>query len=790
MYRPIAQLATAAIMLLISGPAAADERPDFSKAERFTFQRQGEMIVNADIATHWLPDKDSFWYKRSGSNGETEFVLVDAATGGSRRAFDHFVIAEGLSRILKRPISAGALPFENFRYSADGKSLEVEMADKRYRCTLSAAGCDVEQMRPDESLSPDGRWVAFVRDHNLWIRPTGGGEPFALTTDGIRHHAYAGTSGDTMEAVSQARSGTPSAPQVLWSPDSRRILTQRIDERAVGEFHLVESIPADGDLRPRHYNFRYPLPGDKAIATARIVAFDIASRKRTDIAGEPLVAAYWNPIQGGLVWWSKDGRQVYSVVRDRYYRTVGINVADSDAGVNRPILTERGKTNLTVNWFREKPLARSLANGDVIWFSERSGWGHLYYYRANGALRNAITTGDWLVRNILAVDEHAQRVFFTAQGRDPSRQPYDQYVYSVRFDGSDLMLLTPEDADHVQMEPTVLTVSNRSVSTDPRQMIERASFSASRRFFIDSYSRPDLATRLVLRRADGSIVRELERADVRRLVASNVPMPEPFSTLAADGKTRLYGTLFKPSGFDPSRRYAVIELIYPGPQMIINSRYFTSAFSSRAGTLDRQALAELGFIVITMDGRGGPFRSKAFWDESYGKMGTAGPLEDHITALRQLATSRPWMDLNRVGIFGHSGGGYASVQAILSHPDFYSVAVASAGDYDQRIYQAWWSDLYNGPDLAGLNATVTPRLASRLKGKLLLIHGEMDDNVHPANAMRLVDALIKADKDFDMLIVPGVNHGLVDPGNPSDAVSRYLQHRKWSYFMRHLGGPR
>jgi dipeptidyl-peptidase-4 len=233
----------------------------------------------------------------------------------------------------------------------------------------------------------------------------------------------------------------------------------------------------------------------------------------------------------------------------------------------------------------------------------------------------------------------------------------------------------------------------------------------------------------------------------------------------------------------------VVELNYPGPQSVINSRYFTSLFSNTIGDLDRQAMAELGFIVVTLDGRGGPFRSKAFWNQSYGNMATAGMLEDHIVGLKQLATTRPWMDLNRVGIFGHSGGGYATAQAMLTYPDFYKVGVAGAGAFDERLYQAAWSDLYNGPDLKGLEAMATPNAASRLRGKLLLVHGEMDDNVHPASMLRLADALMRAGKDFDMLMVPGANHLLVDPSRPGESVTAYLQHRRWRYFVDNLGAP-
>jgi len=779
----------AAALCTIAAPASADET--MARAQRFNAGAQRSAVRNGMIIPRWIAGEDRFWYIADQADGARRFVTVDAATGKASDAFDQTIVAAGLAAALGQPVDPRQLPFSSFRFSADHRSIDLALdaTGKQWRCQLAKPGCSAIEVNRDEIVSPDGQWAAFVQDHNLWVRSIATGARKPLTTDGVEHYAYGGITDDTTHTITTARFGLPNPAQIVWSPDSRHLLAQRIDERAVREMQLLEHVPLDGSLRPKLHDYRYPLPGDTAIAMARLVSFDVATGKRVDIDGPALVAAYLSPIALSQAWWSSDARKIYYLERDRFYRTYTLHVADAATGASRPILSESGKTNVTINWPLEKPLVRTLKNGDFIWFSERSGWGQLYYYTAEGRLRNAITTGDWVVRAILSIDEDKGRLFFTGLGRDAARQPYDQYIYSVRFDGRDLRLLTPEDADHNQNDPEIKARIGGGIALASFDRAEeRAAISPSGRYLVDSYSRPDLAPHLVLRSSDGRLIKQLETADYSRLTQSGFVLPEPFSVLAADGKTRIYGTLFKPSNFDPTKRYAVIEAIYPGPWTNINARAFMAMFSDQNRAYDRQALAELGFIVVTLDGRGNLFRSKSFWDQSYGRMGTAGMLDDHIAALRQLAARRHYIDLDRVGIYGLSGGGFASSNAILRYPDFYKVAVSTAGDHDQRLYQAWWGDLYNGPDYAGYSDTINARFAGGLRGKLMLVHGDMDDNVHPANTLRLVDALIKADKDFDLIVVPGANHMMNVPGDQGKTTA-YLQRRRWQYFIDNLKGP-
>jgi dipeptidyl aminopeptidase/acylaminoacyl peptidase len=385
----------------------------------------------------------------------------------------------------------------------------------------------------------------------------------------------------------------------------------------------------------------------------------------------------------------------------------------------------------------------------------------LYYYDDSGELHNQITQGEWSVRDIVRVDEHARRIYFMASGREGA-DPYQQSLYAIRFDGTGLQRLTPEQADHKWV---------------PAPGTSR--FSPSGRYFVDGYSRPDLPPTWVLRKSDGALIRELERADISRLREGGYVPVEPFQVTAADGKTALYGNLFRPSTFDPSRRYPVIDASYPGPQTIRSGKSFTTALFHR---FEAQSLAELGFIVVTIDGRGTPNRSRAFLDYSYGRLDKASDLEDHIAGLRQLATRYPFLDLDHVGIDGVSAGGFLAALALLRHPGFYKVGVSAEGNHDPRGYLAAWGDTYIGPSAADAYETsVTPQLAENLQGKLLLIHGELDDNVPPALTLRLADALIEANKDFDLIVLPNADH-------TAYFTSPYLIRRKWDYFVRHLLG--
>jgi len=763
--------------------AVAVTRADYSSAERFLPWNTDKYLVNADIQHHWIGKQDRFWYLRTSASDAREFVVVDAATGKTQPAFDHQKIAGGLARATQTAVEPGALPFTEFRYTLAQDAIQFRITgqtEKLWTCQLKTGACSdsTPVERPGESKSPDGKWLVAVRDHNLWIRPAGGGSEVALTTDGVEYNGYSATRGDSGHVVSDQRFGVISPAHVAWSPDSKYLLTYRVDETKIKESYLIQSTPEDGTLRPKLYTFRWPMPGDSNIPALQPVIIDVGTHQLTRFDNMQVNAPFEGALERHYLWWSADGSKAYFIQRERFSRSVSLMVLDPKTGTMHSLVEESSPTWVRLNgddgiW--TDPSVRTCRNGDVIWWSERDGWGHLYYYDgATGRLRNQITKGPWVVRNIVRIDDAQGRVFFTASGREPGREPYKLHLYSVKFDGSGIRLLTPEDAEHARTQSLLEEISHAGLSS--KEETER--FSASGRYFVDSYSGVNLPPVLAVRSADGRLIKNLERADISRLAKGGLTSVEAFKVLAADGRSEIYGNLFRPSKFDPAKRYPLIDSIYPGPQITRTNRAFTAALFDE---LDTQSLAELGFVVITIDGRGTPHRSHEFSDYSYGRLDKASDLDDHIAGIRQLAQRYPYIDLDRVGIWGASGGGYASAHAMLSHPEFYKVAVSAEGNQDQRGYAAHWGETYIGPDnpgnyLLGANAP----LAAHLKGKLLVMQGELDDNVSPSLALQLISALIRENKDFDYLLMPNRTHA-------ADA-SPYFTRRRWDYFVRNLLG--
>jgi dipeptidyl-peptidase-4 len=750
---------------------------DYRRAERFLPANRDRYMRNGDIQHHWIGSDDRFWYRRTDESGNAQFIVFDAGTGRTSAAFDQAVVAQGLRQATHKPVPASALPFVTFRYADDGKSIEFRLGQVEWTCQTTAPSCvQHPALNADEITSPDGRWIAYVRYFNIWVKSTArgtGGRPVALTQNGVAHFAYGGAPGDSLDTVTVERTHAAVPPQLIWSPDSTHLLTHRLDERQVKELDLLQSVPDDGSMRPRLYTYRYPMIGDEHLPLAEPLILSVPSAARAQIDTPPILASFHPPIIAHNIWWSDDARSVYFVDTDRYARHFRLRVADAATGKTRTLLEETSKT------FIDDPanpvIAAVLKNGDVIWFSERDGWGHLYYFNSDGSRRNQITRGEWVVRSIVRVDEHAHKVYFTAGGVDKRANPYFQHLYSIDFDGSGLLSLTPEDADHLE------TYRQRRPSIgDP----ETNPFSASGRIFVDSYSRPDRPPELAVRANDGRLLRVLEVADISALKVSGFTAPEPFEVTAADGKTLLYGNLFRPSHLDPAKHYPVLDSIYPGPQTIRSQWGFSNAVFDHEIP---QTLADLGFIVVTLDSRGTPYRSKAFLSESYGVWVNRTIADDHVAGITQLARRYPYMDVARVGIYGHSGGGIASTRLLLLRPDFYKVAVSAAGVHDQRGYQSVWGDVFTGgPNLGAYANMDNTALAANLRGKLLLIHGDTDDNVHPLETMRMVAALIKANKPFDMLIVPGANHGGTDFSGPR--ASPYVRYRAYDYLLRNLMG--
>ena len=766
--------------LLVLTPLAGQQqltRDDYARAERFLIWNINKLVFKMKVSPHYIGKTDRFWYKNEAREGK-EFVFIDPALNTRQPAFDQARLAAALSTASGKAYEPMKLPFDTFEFTRDGKAIQFDIEKTRWTCDLGTYACtksDAPKAKDEgESLSPDGRWAAFVKDHNLYARPTAGGAEIQLTADGETYYDYGTETEQSTSAVTVRLSGKKQPPVLLWSPDSKKILTHKLDQRKVEPLYLLQSAPPQGFGRPALHAYRYAMVGDKNLPFAEMVIIDVEQKKLMPFKGKPFLLNFMSPISMQQVWWSEDSRNVYAIEEERAYKAVRLWSADAGSGETRLLVEEKGSTFVELNLMDgSRPNVRILGNGaEILWFSERDGWGHLYLCDGKtGALKNQITKGPWVVRDILFVDETNRWVYLTGGGREKGRDPYFQHLYRVRLDGSITQLLTPEDAEH--------SLSAQSANLGSLEI--QSTFSPSGRYFVDSYSRLDMAPVSVLRDSEGRLVRDLEKGDIDLLLATGWKWPERFSVKARDGVTDLYGAIYKPTNFDPAKKYPVIDGIYPGPQITRTPKAFCSDLFSIYELSEDVSLGELGFIVVNIDGLGTPFRSKAFHDFCYGKMEDAGGLEDHITGLRQLVASRPYMDLSRVGIYGHSGGGFASTHALLAYPDFYKVAVSSAGNHDQRGYLAGWGEKYQGL-LEGDNykAQANLGLAANLKGKLLLAHGDLDDNVNPSLTLQVIDALIKANKDFDLLIMPNRNHGFsIDP---------YFTRRKWDYFVRNLLG--
>jgi dipeptidyl aminopeptidase/acylaminoacyl peptidase len=628
----------------------------------------------------------------------------------------------------------------------------------------------------------------FAANHDLWLRANEGKDSTRLTTDGELYNAYGvGVAQPTQLLRNQNRRQRPS---VVWSPDSKRLLVTRTDERNVEQMHYISYTSS----RPRHFQKPYALPGDSVIPITSLHILDLTETMAALVegsaapspgagddppgSGESVAAAAertvplpvnvrvdLEPVPFRVTTgsssvdstWSSDGSRVYITAYTRGAKKHFLAEIDARTGAQRVLAIDSAKTNVIGQEYVEAKSWYVTRDGqDVIWWSERDGWAHLWRFDGNGNLRNQITSGAWPAGIIHHVDETKKQIWFIGRGREPARNPYYGHLYRVNYDGSGLTLLTPEDANH------------------------DIAFAPTGEYFVDRYSRIDAAPVTVLRRAaDGAVVRELERADISRLEEIGWNSAEVFTVKARDGITDIYGVIYWPPSIDPEKKYPVIENIYPGPFVgSVGSWSFKSSG-------ENFALAQLGFVVVQVDHLGTRHRSKAFHDNYYGNMGDNG-IPDHVAAIQQLAIRYPFMDIDRVGIYGHSGGGFASTDAILRFPDFYKVAVSGAGNHDQQTYGHYWGEVYQGlvkrdtvRGGSNYDSQANRLLARNLKGKLLLMHGDMDDNVHPAMTIQVVDALIKANRDFDLIIAPDRGHGLNEP---------YFIRRRWDYFVRHLMG--
>ena len=786
----------AAISLTTLGASAADNSvtsEDYSAAAKELEGNLQGLVRNESVEPHWLEGSGQFWYRRDGDDGP-QFVLV-RATGEKSPAFDHARLAQGLSEALSDPNLAKAVPasLTHVQLSDDLKSLRGQVDKQFIDCDLRTYQCRVTGPLPANKFlaSPDGRLLAFARDDNLFVREAASGQERQLTMDGAPYYSWGRLPDSSFNTVVRQKSGAETPPyETYWSPDLRYLIAPRIDERRVAIYPFLESVPTDGSRRPIVHNVRMAFTGDRDTVEMKYFLFDLKTGGRTAIE---LPEGYPRPHFNGLVFgWSRARAQAFLMVATFASKSIVVLRLDLATGKVTRLFQEESSTRVETNTMQSsRPNIRVIGDGsELIWYSDRTGWGHLYLYDAQtGRLKNAITSGDWLVADMLAVDEVRREVYFTAVGREPGRDPYYRHLYRASLDGrGDVQLLTEPNADH-QFKPGLTSIEAQLFGhTPPAPAIQPAAS-----IFIDTWSTVDKPPITVLRSTrDGHIIAELERADASALFAQGWKPPVRERVTAADGKTDLYAVYYAPQDRFAGKKCPVIDAAYGGPQVIVTPRNFIEAY--RGSERGKSSLARLGFAVMMVDGRGTPMRSRAFRDAGYPEFTQVG-IDDHIGAIRDLARRHAEMDLTRVGIYGWSWGGTFSAQAILSRPKFYSVAVSGAGLYD---YTATFTgdELFIGPPTYGDDTRYrgspnempanwakleVPSLADQLKGHLLIIYGDMDENALPNQAALLIEALTRANKPYDLVYLLNRTHrGGADDG--------YTIKRTWDYFVQYLRG--
>jgi dipeptidyl aminopeptidase/acylaminoacyl peptidase len=745
-------LALAPCLVLAQGTLA-----DYQRAQGRE-KLQG-LALNIPGPVNWIDATHRFWYRKS-IRGGSEFVLVDADTLARKPAFDHEKLAASLSAATSEKYKAVTLPFSEVTFVDKEQAIQFAASGSTWKCALSDYVCkkmgpasrvvgfgrgspaedDLESPvefensvfdgMPDLSpqgranappmppaleqqvrISPDEKWEALIRNYNVFLRPKGSAEAAPLSFDGSEGNYY------TLQSIA-------------WSPDSRRLAAFRTRTGYRREVHYVESSPTD-QLQPKHSSREYAKPGD-ALDIAQPVLFHADTRKQIDIENK----LFPNPYSLSRPMWWKDSRAFTFEYNQRGHQAYRVIEVDGSNGKPRALISEESPTFIDYRALVPNPrdtgkkVRYELNDGkEIIWGSERDGWEHLYLYDGvTGKLKAQITKGNWVVRAIEKVDEEKRQIWFQASGMYPGKDPYFVHYYRINFDGSGLTAFTDADGDH------------------------SVKFSADWKYYVDTWSRVDQPTVSQLRRVeDKKILMDLERGDSSALLAAGWRAPEVFSAMGRDGKTGIWGVIHRPSNFDPSRKYPVIEAIYAGPQ----GSFVPKTFSAAA-----QPLAELGFIVVQIDGMGTNNRSKAFHDVAWKNLGDAG-FADRILWHKAVAAKYPWYDISRVGIHGNSAGGQNAMGALLFHPEFYKVAVSSSGCHDNRMDKIWWNEQWMGWPLGPhYAASSNVDNAHRLRGKVLLVVGEMDTNVDPSSTLQVVNALIKANKKFDLLFIPGGGHGL------------------------------
>ena len=763
-------LLVAAATVLPSPALAQGTSADYQRAMGMRARYDGLAVHIAD-APRWVEQTSRFYYRRSVKGGH-EWMLVDAATQAKAPAFDHAKLAAAIASATTRKATAVDLPFTTFAYVDEGRAIEFTLAGgpggggraagpggadaPPWRCSLESYSCRTQQpragrgpsagsgrggrggrggglagpVRPefdvngvDPRRSPDGKFEALVRSYNIAIREAGAREVTLLSTDG-------------------SEGGYFDPESITWSPDSQKIAVFKVRPGHRRYVHYIESSPED-QLQPKHSSMQYAKPGD-VLDVETPVLFHVPSKKRLDVDA----ALFPNAYDMARFNWRRDSAAVSFEYNQRGHQVFRVIEVDAVSAKARAVISEEPKTFFAYSGKRFKQDLEDT--NEIIWMSERDGWNHLYLYdRATGAVKNQITKGAWPVRSVVSVDEKARQIYFSASGMYPGKDPYFVYYYRINFDGTGLLTLTPGEGNH------------------------SASFSPDRKVLVDTWSRVDMAPVAELRSAaDGALLSTLETGDITALKAAGWKAPEVFAAKGRDGTTDIWGVIYRPTNFDPAKTYPVIENIYAGPQASFVPKNF-GAYNQM------QAQAEIGFIVVQIDGMGTSNRSKAFHDVAWRDLKDAG-FPDRILWHKAAAARYPSYDITRVGLYGTSAGGQNALGGLLFFPDFYKVAVSAAGCHDNRMDKIWWNEQWMGWPIGEQYAeSSNVDNAWRLQGRVLLVVGEMDNNVDPASTYQVANQLIKHNKDFDLLVIPGAGH---------TNGGAYGEHKRFDYFTRHLLG--
>lgn len=787
------------IVLFMLAGQALSQKANFELAEKFTSKNMKKMTGSTSVRPNWLKDSDIFWYDYKTGDGNF-YYIVDPAKRSKKPLFDNFDMAAKLTALAQKPYNPKNIPLKNIDFKKSKTTFTFQVDSIKFNYNIETTALTRLGIVKKDSLkaynrferwanySPDSTWIVFAKNHNLFLiktedlkaeKPDTNKIEIQLTEDGERWYSYAWSSGDTTK-------NKRTRARARWFKDSKKLYVLKSDQRKVEDLFLVQSL---GKPRPKLQTYKYTMAGDKELPKQELLIFDVETRDRVSVK----IDEKWKDQAIGGTNTVKDSDNIYFIRRDRTYSQFDVCRANALTGEMEVLFTEISKPSVTDNY---NSLLVLNGEKDLVWWSDRDGWGHLYHYDTHGKLISRMTKGPWVVGRVAHIDSTNGILYFPGYGREKGKNPYYNFYYKVDLRGRGQKLLTPENASH------------------------SLSMSKSSKYFVDTYSTITEVPKSVLRDNDGKIILELEETDISRLVAAGWKAPEPFVVKAADDVTDLYGVMWKPFDFDPEKKYPIITYVYPGPQ--------TESVPITFGPSSRGTLAQLGFIVVSVGARGGsPKRSKYYHSYGYGN-NRDYPLEDNKYALEQLARLHPYMDTEKVGIYGHSGGGNMTAAAMFKYPDFYKVGVSSAGNHDNNIYNTWWGESHYGVEEVKKKKKkdknddenqeeknkeekkqqgsddqkkdekdkkekeeeeieyrarydTNASIAKNLKGHLLLIHGEIDNNVHPANTLRVVDELIKAKKRFDFMLLPGKRHGY-------ENYNAYVERLRWYYFAEHLLG--